>query len=167
MFLIREMARGDAAAVLRLAAAFSQESGVSAPAIAPTEFARMALADAPLFEVFVAEPHAGGAPVGYLLLTFAFELRSGAPGGRMEDLYVAPAQRRKGVGRGLVAAAGQAITARGGRWMEWRVAGEDANAMAFYTTIGARAAAGRVFYLGPGETRGLARAVDPHKVDLR
>lgn len=166
MFLIREMERGDAAAVLRLAASFSQETGVAAPEIAPTDFARMALAEPPLFLVFVAEPNAGGAPVGYLMLTFAFELRSGAPGGRMEDLYVAPAQRRKGVGRGLMAAAGKAITARGGRWMEWRASGDDAKTMAFYHAVGARAAAGRVLYLGPGETRGLARSIDPDRVAL-
>lgn len=165
MYVVREMERGDAAAVLRLATAFSEESGVAAPTLAPADLAREALRAPPLFTVLVAEPHAGGAPVGYLLLTYAFELHSGAPGGRMEDLYVAPRVRQRGVGRGLMAAATRRVLAIGGRWLEWRAADGPA-AMAFYRSVGARQAQGRVLYLGPAETQGLARTLDPARVSI-
>ncbi|MEM6491881.1 MAG: GNAT family N-acetyltransferase [Pseudomonadota bacterium] len=165
--LVRDMERGDAAAVLRLAADFSQETGLSPPEITPTDFARAAMAEPPLFQVFVAEPPDGGAPVGYLLLTFAFELRSGAKGGRMEDLYVAPRHRRRGVGRGLMAAATRAISADGGRWLEWRAAADDDAALAFYGRIGAKPAAGRTLYLGPESVASLARRIDRDRISLR
>ena len=160
------MDRGDAAAVLRLAAAFSQENGVAAPDISPTDFWRQSDRDPPLFVVFVAEPQQGGAPVGYILVTFAFELRSAAMGGRMEDLYVTPRARRSGVGRGLMAAATRLIAQRGGRWLEWRAAAKDGDALMFYRRVGARAAAGRVLYLGPAETHGLVRSVDKSRIAL-
>jgi len=165
--LVRDMERGDAAVVLRLAGDFSREVGLAPPDMAPSDFARAALADPPLFRVFVAEPGAGGAPLGYLLLSFGFELRSGAMGGRMEDLYVAPRGRGKGLGRGLMAAATRLVAARGGRWLEWRAAADDDAALAFYRRIGARPAVGRTLYLGPEKAVGLARGLDPDKVTLR
>lgn len=79
-----------------------------------------------------------GAPVGFAVWYYSFSTFTGRPKLYVEDVFVEPAQRGKGIGRGIFAhLAGQAL-AQGCGGMEWSVLDWNAPSIAFYRSIGAR-----------------------------
>ena len=83
-------------------------------------------------EVLVAS--AGGRMVGVAVLAYRLSISAAGLFASVEDLYVRPNERRKGVGGALLEAAGNRCTARGVSYVEAQV--EDRGAAAFYAALG-------------------------------
>jgi GNAT superfamily N-acetyltransferase len=90
----------------------------------------------PYAEVVLAED--GGGAVGFALFFHTFSTFLGQPGIYLEDLFVVPEARGRGVGRALLThLARLAIARRCGR-VEWAVLGWNTPAIRFYESLGAR-----------------------------
>lgn len=79
-----------------------------------------------------------GAPAGFLLWFYTFSSFRGRHGIWIEDLYVRPRFRGKGIGRALLALlAGRCVEEKLGR-LEWAVLDWNEHAIRFYQSAGAR-----------------------------
>ncbi|MBS0376028.1 MAG: GNAT family N-acetyltransferase [Proteobacteria bacterium] len=79
-----------------------------------------------------------GEVAGFALYFHNFSTFSGRRGLYLEDLYVRPAFRGEGVGRGLLVHVAQLAAARGCGRMEWAVLNWNRRAVGFYESLGAR-----------------------------
>ncbi|MCB1233888.1 MAG: GNAT family N-acetyltransferase [Verrucomicrobiae bacterium] len=79
-----------------------------------------------------------GELVGYAILFSTFSTFLGKPGLWLEDLYVRPAWRGRGIGKALLAAGADLARARGCGRYEWTVLDWNVDAIAFYESKGAR-----------------------------
>jgi aminoglycoside 6'-N-acetyltransferase I len=131
---IRTARAADADDVERLLGDFAAEDGWPRHPIDPAERAALGRQRAGGMRVWLAV-HDGGAAVGFAAAHEAHDLPEG-PGAWLSDLYVAPAFRRKGAGRALVAAVAAWTRKRGGRWIMWHTDPGDADARRFYAKIG-------------------------------
>lgn len=77
------------------------------------------------------------APVGYAIYFFNYSTFLGRPGLYLEDLYVRPAVRQRGLGRLLLAHLGRVALARGCGRIEWAVLDWNESAIGFYRALGA------------------------------
>jgi GNAT superfamily N-acetyltransferase len=77
-------------------------------------------------------------PVGFAVFFRTFSTFLGRPGIYLEDLYVTPACRGRGLGRKLLAAVARAAVAEGDGRMEWSVLDWNELAIGFYKKIGAQ-----------------------------
>ncbi|MGE3955142.1 MAG: N-acetyltransferase family protein [Vicinamibacterales bacterium] len=80
---------------------------------------------------------AAGTPAGFALYFFNFSTFLGRPGLYLEDLFVRPAFRRRGLGRQLLAHLARIAVDRGCGRMEWSVLNWNALALGVYRAIGA------------------------------
>jgi GNAT superfamily N-acetyltransferase len=78
-----------------------------------------------------------GRPVGFALYYFAYSTFLARPTLYLEDLFVLPAERRRGVGRALLRAVAAVAVRRGCGRMEWTVLGWNRPAIRFYRRLGA------------------------------
>ena len=90
----------------------------------------------PRFTALIAE--LDGAPAGFALYYTSYSTWRGHHGIRLEDLYVTPALRGKGIGKALLARIAQIAVAEGCPRVEWDVLDWNAPAIAVYERIGAR-----------------------------
>jgi hypothetical protein len=79
----------------------------------------------------------GGQVVAFALFFTNFSTFLGRPGLYLEDLYVQPAHRGRGLGKALLHHLGALAVARGCGRFEWSVLDWNANAIAFYERMGA------------------------------
>jgi GNAT superfamily N-acetyltransferase len=89
----------------------------------------------PAAEAVLAE--VGESLAGFALYFQSFSTFVGRPGIYLEDLYVRPAFRRRGVGRALFSHLARLAVARGCGRFEWAVLDWNAPAIAFYRSLGA------------------------------
>lgn len=92
---------------------------------------------APQAEVIVAEW--GGAPAGFALFFHNYSTWEARRGLYLEDLFVRPAFRGRGVGRALLEHLARLAVARGCGRFEWSVLDWNESAIGFYQALGARA----------------------------
>jgi GNAT superfamily N-acetyltransferase len=90
----------------------------------------------PVIQVLMAEYD--GMPVGFALYFFNFSTFVGRPGLYLEDLFVRPADRSRGIGRALLRALARIARERGCGRMEWAVLDWNEPALRFYRALGAR-----------------------------
>jgi GNAT superfamily N-acetyltransferase len=90
----------------------------------------------PVIRVLIAEWD--GAPVGFALYFFNFSTFVGRAGLYLEDLFVRPDMRGKGVGRALLRALARIARERNCGRMEWAVLDWNTPALEFYKTLDAR-----------------------------
>ena len=81
---------------------------------------------------------AGDPAVGVALVTLRPNVWYDGPVAGLDELYVAPAQRGRGIGSALLAAAEALTLRRGGTVVEINVDGEDTDARRFYERHGYR-----------------------------
>ena len=74
-----------------------------------------------------------GQVVGVAVLAYRLSVSAAGPFASIEDLYVEPGARRRGVGRALLEAVGERCTSRGVSYVEGQ--GEE-EAVAFYGAVG-------------------------------
>jgi GNAT superfamily N-acetyltransferase len=85
-----------------------------------------------VIEVLVAREE--GRAVGVAVLAYRPSVSAAGPFASIEDLYVEPGARRRGVGRGLLEAVGERCLSRGVSYVEAQA--EDEEAVAFYGAVG-------------------------------
>jgi GNAT superfamily N-acetyltransferase len=96
-------------------------------------------------EVAIAED-AGGEALGFALFFHNFSTFLGLPGIYLEDLYVRPAHRARGIGRALLRHLAGLAAERGCGRMEWAVLDWNEPAIGFYRRLGARPTTGWTVY---------------------
>jgi len=89
----------------------------------------------PYAEAIIAED--SGAPLGFALFFHNFSTWEGKPGIYLEDLYVMPEARGRGVGKALLARLAALAVERDCARLEWSVLDWNAQAIAFYRALGA------------------------------
>ena len=89
----------------------------------------------PAAEAVIAE--ADGATVGFAMFFHNFSTWTGRRGVYLEDLYVTPQARGQGVGKALLQHLAALALDRGCARFEWSVLDWNADAIAFYRSIGA------------------------------
>ena len=89
----------------------------------------------PVAEVLLA--HWDGQPVGYALYFRNFSTFLGQAGIYLEDLFVEPAQRGKGIGKALLARLAKIALERGYGRLEWAVLDWNTPSIEFYRSLGA------------------------------
>jgi GNAT superfamily N-acetyltransferase len=82
--------------------------------------------------------YVNGEPAGFALYFFSFSTFVGRPGLYLEDLYVRPPFRGRGLGRRLLAHLARIAVERNCGRMEWSVLDWNQQALGFYRRLGAR-----------------------------
>jgi GNAT superfamily N-acetyltransferase len=104
----------------------ADEAGLATALFGPRPYAEVVLAEA------------GGEPAGFALFFHNFSTFVGRPGIYLEDLYVRPAMRGRGVGARLLAHLAALAVERGCGRLEWAVLDWNEPAIGFYRRLGAR-----------------------------
>ena len=100
-----------------------------------------------------------GVPAGFALYFHNYSTFLGKPGLYLEDLFVEPGQRGKGIGRALLQRLAAIALERGCGRVEWAVLDWNAPSIAFYRALGASAMeAWTVFRLEGAALRALAQS---------
>ena len=92
--------------------------------------------DRPYAETLLAEED--GTPVGFALFFHNFSTFLARPGLYLEDLFVVPEYRSRGIGRALLAELARVAVERGCGRFEWAVLDWNRDAIGFYERLGAR-----------------------------
>lgn len=154
-FAIRPIAAGDAEAIVEMARELSAHERSPPPKLlAEDVLDELARPDCVLLG-FLAER--GAAPLGYALHTISFDTESGRRGAFMCDLYVKPSARRNGLARALMTAIVQDTVARGGTWVSWGALADNAEAQAYYRTLGKVEEGVQLWSITNGDFTRLAR----------
>ena len=90
----------------------------------------------PAAEVLIVE--LGGAPVGFALFFPSYSTFLGKPGLYLEDLFVRPQFRRRGLARAMLATLARECVENGYTRLSWAVLDWNANAIALYNAVGGR-----------------------------
>jgi GNAT superfamily N-acetyltransferase len=102
----------------------------------PDDFRTHLFGPRPAAEAAVSE--VDGEPVGFALWFSTFSTFRGQPGLYLEDIFVKPGFRGRGIGKGLLAAVARRAVERGCGRLEWSVLDWNAPAIGFYRSLGAR-----------------------------
>lgn len=100
----------------------------------PESFARRLREAVDRGDLEVLAARAEGRVVGVAVLAYRLSVSAAGLFASVEDLYVEPDARRRGVGRALLEAVGERCAARGVSYVEAQV--EDEEAAAFYAALG-------------------------------
>lgn len=79
-----------------------------------------------------------GEPAGFAVWFFNFSTFSGRPGIFLEDLFVRPAFRGKGIGKGLLSHLARLCVDNGWSRMQWSVLDWNTPSIDFYKSLGAQ-----------------------------
>lgn len=90
----------------------------------------------PFAEAIIAEWE--NQPVGFALFFHNFSTFRGQPGLYLEDLFVKPSHRGRGIGKALLATLAKLAVERNCGRMEWSVLNWNEPAIGFYQSLGAR-----------------------------
>jgi GNAT superfamily N-acetyltransferase len=145
MFSIRNATRDDVPLMLELVRALAlYERDPDAVQATEDNLLRDGFGATPAFECLIAEvPEATGTydktqPVGFALYFYNYSTWQGRRGIHVEDLFVLPEFRGRGIGKALLGAvAAKAIEANCGR-LQWDVLEWNQPAIDFYHSVGAR-----------------------------
>jgi GNAT superfamily N-acetyltransferase len=136
MIAIRKATAADVPLILALVrelAAYERE----AEAVVATEadLLRDGFGDAPRFHVVVAEDD--GEPAGFAFYFFSYSTWRGRPVLYLEDLFVRPAHRKKGIGMALMRRLARIAVDLGCPRFVWEVLDWNEPALRFYESLGA------------------------------
>jgi GNAT superfamily N-acetyltransferase len=137
MLNIRPATRADAQVIASLVRELAEYEKLAHEARANAgDFLRELESPDPVIHVLIAEW--SNAPVGFALYFYNFSTFVGRPGLYLEDLFVRPAHRARGIGRALLRALARIARERNCGRMEWAVLDWNEPALNFYETLGAR-----------------------------
>ena len=126
----------DVPLMLRLIHALAEfEREPEAVVATATDLHRDGFGPVPRFHCLIAEWQ--GEPAGFALYFLNYSTWRGHHGIRLEDLYVTPALRGKGIGKALLVRLAQIAVEQGCPRLEWDVLDWNAPAIAVYERIGA------------------------------
>lgn len=134
--LIRNAVREDAALILRFIRALAVYEKLEDSVVADEEKIRRTLfGDKPYAEVLIAEWN--GEPAGFALFFHNYSTFLAKPGIYLEDLFVDPAFRGKGIGKALLSSLARIAVDRDCGRLEWSVLDWNEPAIGFYKKLGA------------------------------
>ena len=132
---VRHAVREDAAVVHRLLKDLAITLGKGEVMTStPADIERFGFGDDPRFEALLA--FEGEEAVGLALYFFEFSTWRGRPGVYVQDMYVAPAMRGRGLGRDLMEAVIRRSRERGGSYVKLSVYDCNEQAIGFYRGLG-------------------------------
>ena len=147
---VREASEGDVPLILTFIRELADYEKLSHEVVATEEGLRESLfAGRRYAEVLIAEHD--GAPAGFALYFHNFSTFLGKPGIYLEDLYVRPEFRGRGMGRVLLVHLTRLARERGCGRLEWSVLDWNEPAISFYRGIGASPVGGWTVYRVTGE----------------
>lgn len=127
----------DVPLLLTLITALAEYERLSHQVVATEAMVRDALfGAAPSAEAAIA--YAGDEPAGFALWFHNYSTFLGRPGLYLEDLFVRPEWRKRGIGRALLVHLARLAVARGCGRMEWAVLDWNEPAIGFYRSLGAQ-----------------------------
>ena len=136
MLNIRPATRADASTIANLVRELAEyEKLLDEARATPADFLRELESPNPVIHVLIAEWN--GEPAGFALYFFNFSTFVGRPGLYLEDLFVRPEWRGRGLGRRLLAHLARIAVERGYGRMEWSVLDWNEQAIAVYRKVGA------------------------------
>ena len=134
---IRPCVESDAATIADLVRQLAVYERLEAFAVAtPDDFRLHLFGPHPAAEAIVAE--LAGEAVGFALFFPTFSTFRGRPGMFLEDVFVRPEYRGRGIGKALLASVARCAVERQCGRLEWSVLDWNAPAIAFYKAAGAR-----------------------------
>jgi GNAT superfamily N-acetyltransferase len=134
---VRRVRPEDGASFLGLVVALAEYEHLPPPdAQARARLLADAFSERPRFEAYLAEYH--GKPVGYSIILETYSSFLALPTLYLEDIFVLPEYRKRGVGRALFATASSLARERGCGRMDWVVIDWNEPAHRFYRNIGAK-----------------------------
>jgi GNAT superfamily N-acetyltransferase len=133
--MIRLAAIEDASTVAALLDAFNREfdTDTPGPAVLAVRLTRL-LAQPTTYAVLADNPP----PVGVALVSLRTNVWTDGPVALLDEFYVTPEHRNRGLGSALLALVEQTARERGCAWLEINVDGEDVDARRFYERHGYR-----------------------------
>ncbi|HEX3777073.1 MAG TPA: GNAT family N-acetyltransferase [Polyangiaceae bacterium] len=135
-FLIRPARPGDEGAIFGLIFALAEYEKLTALVTGSAEkLAEHLFGDRPRAEALVVE--SAGELVAFALFFGNYSTFLTQPGLYLEDIFVLPEQRRRGIGKALLKAVAQVAEERNCGRLEWSVLDWNASAIAFYEQLGA------------------------------
>lgn len=147
---IRFATVADAALVLRLIRGLAEYERMADEAVVTEADVRRSLfGEHPQAEVLIAE--IDGDPAGFALFFHNYSTFVGRRGLYLEDLFVLPNHRGRGIGRALMARLARLATERECGRFEWWVLDWNQSAIRFYESLGARAMSEWTVYRLAGE----------------
>lgn len=136
-FTVEPAAPADCGEILRLIRALAEYEKLAGEVVASEDkLSRWLFSERPAAECLLAR--SAGRPVGFALFFHNFSTFRGAPGLYLEDLFVEPEYRGRGIGRTLLAHLAQLALERGCERLEWAVLDWNRPAWTFYASLGAR-----------------------------
>ncbi len=137
MIRIRAATVGDVPLILRFIHGLAEYERLAHDVVATEDGLRETLfGPRPYAEVVIAEDE--GEPEGFALFFHNYSTFLGRPGIYLEDLFVLPEARGKGVGRALLAHLARLAVERGCGRLEWWVLDWNEDAIRFYRSLGAQ-----------------------------
>ena len=137
MLNIRPATRADAPLIATLVRELADyEKLLHEARASPEDFLRELDSPSPVIHVLIAEWN--GEPAGFALYFFNFSTFVGRRGLYLEDLFVRPALRAHGIGRGLLRALARTAQQHDCGRMEWAVLDWNEPALRFYQSLQAR-----------------------------
>lgn len=135
-FLIRAATPRDVPDLLRLIRGLAEYEKLAHMAVGTEPQLHAALfGPRPAAEALMAE--LGGAPVGFALFFTTFSTFLCKPGLYLEDVFVVPEHRGRGIGKALLKALGRLAVERDCGRLEWRVLDWNEPSIRFYESLGA------------------------------
>jgi len=136
MVHIRPAAEADAPVILGFIRALADYEKLAHACVATTEtLVETLFGPRPYAEVLIAEWN--GAPAGFALYFHNYSTFLGRPGLYLEDLFVTPELRGKGIGKALFQRLAAMAVERGCGRLEWSVLDWNEPAIEFYRACGA------------------------------
>jgi GNAT superfamily N-acetyltransferase len=142
MCLIRLATPADVPAILelvRLLATYEREP--DAVKATEADLLRDGFGEHPHFECLIAEaPDEGGLlrPLGFALYFTSYSTWRGRPGLHLEDLFVLPQVRGRGIAKALLARVAARAIEQDYGWLGWHVLEWNQSAIGFYDRLGSR-----------------------------
>ncbi len=137
MALVRDAEPGDIPAVIDLIRGLAEFEKLPGPDdAAAARFAEHAFGPERRFELLVAE--ADGAIAGYAVYFMTYSTFLARPSLYLEDLFVRPSERGRGIGEAFLRRLAAVAVARGCCRFEWTVLDWNVRAQEFYLSLGAR-----------------------------
>ncbi len=137
MLAIRRAERRDVPVILALIRDLAEyEKAPREVTATEADLVRDGFSATPRFYVEIAEWD--GAPVGFAFWFFNYSTWQGRPGLYLEDLFVKPTMRGRGIGKALLVHLARIAVAEGCGRFQWQVLDWNEPAIEFYRSLGAK-----------------------------